>query len=66
MGRIGSGNHGGKPTVEAGLGLDLNRLIRQGTFKPRCAWGGSIVWTEVSSEQPRRGKVGVPHNRINT
>ncbi len=49
MGGIGSGNHGGKPTVEESLVLDLNRLIRQGTFKPGCAWGGSVVWTEVSS-----------------
>ena len=61
MGGIGSGNHGGEPTVEDSLVLDLNRLIRQGTFKPGCAWGGSIVWTEVSSGQPRRGKaLGFP------
>jgi hypothetical protein len=49
MGGIGSGNHGGRPTVEDGLVLDLNRLIQQGTFRPGHAWGGSIVWTEVSS-----------------
>ena len=49
MGGVGSGDHGGKPTVEDCLVLDLNRLIRQGTFKPGCAWGGSIVWTEVNS-----------------
>ncbi len=49
MGGIGSGNHGGKPSVEGGLVLDLNRLIRQGTFRPGRAWGGSIIWTEVSS-----------------
>jgi hypothetical protein len=28
MGDIGSGNHGGKPAVEDGLVLDLDRLIR--------------------------------------
>ena len=49
MGGIGSGNHGGKPTVEDGLVLDLNRLIRHGTFRLGCAWAGSIDWTEVSS-----------------
>jgi hypothetical protein len=49
MGGIGSGNHGGKPTVEDGLVLDLNRLIQQGTFRPGHAWGGSIVWSEVHS-----------------
>jgi hypothetical protein len=34
MGGIGSGNHGGRPTVEDGLVLDLNRLIRQRIFRP--------------------------------
>jgi hypothetical protein len=48
MGGIGSGNHGGRPTVEDGLVLDLNRLIRQRIFRPG-GWAGSIVWSEVSS-----------------
>jgi hypothetical protein len=48
MGGIGSGNHGGRPTVEDGLVLDLNRLIRQRIFRPG-GWSGSIVWSEVHS-----------------
>ncbi len=49
MGGIGSGNHGGKPTVEDGLVLDLNRLIQQGFLKPGCSCVGSIVWSEVAT-----------------
>jgi hypothetical protein len=48
MGGYGSGNHGGKPTVEDGLVLDLNRLIRQGYFRPGT-WRGSIIWREIYS-----------------
>jgi hypothetical protein len=48
MGGIGSGNHGGRPTVEDGLVLDLYRLIRQRIFRPG-GWGGSIIWSEVYS-----------------
>ena len=48
MGGIGSGNHGGRPTVEGGLVLDLYRLIRQRVLGP--GWrAGSIVWSEVYS-----------------
>ncbi len=49
MGGIGSGNHGGKPTVEGGLVLDLYRLMRQGFLKPGCSCVGSIVWSEVAT-----------------
>src|SRR5215217_2658497 len=49
MGGSGSGNHGGRPTVEGGLVLDLYRLIRQGTFKPGQSRSGSIIWTETHS-----------------
>lgn len=49
MGGLGSGNHGGRPTVEGGLVLDLNRLMRLRVFRPGYAWGGSIVWSEVYS-----------------
>ena len=52
MGGIGSGNHRGKPIVEDGLVLDLNRLIRQGTFKPGCAWAGSTLALSYRSNGP--------------
>lgn len=48
MGGIGSGNHGGRPMVEGGVVLDVNKLIRDGTFRPG-SWHGLIVWTEVYS-----------------
>jgi hypothetical protein len=49
MGGIGSGNHGGKPTVKDGLVLDLNRLIRQDLITSSGFRVGSINWSEVSS-----------------
>jgi hypothetical protein len=49
MGGFGSGNHGGRATVEDGLVLDLNRLIRLRMFKPGETSSGSIVWIEVYS-----------------
>jgi hypothetical protein len=32
MGGMGSGRSGGRPTVEDGLTLNLNKLIRERTF----------------------------------
>jgi hypothetical protein len=46
MGGYGSGNRGGRPTIEDGLVLDLNKLIRDGLFRPGT-WTGSIIWSEV-------------------
>ena len=57
MGGYNSGRHGGRPTVESGLTLDLYRLIRQGLFKPGEYRGGSIIWTRVGSGE-RVGSVG--------
>ncbi|MFC1458774.1 hypothetical protein ACETIH_19160 [Microvirga arabica] len=44
MGGYGSGNHGGRPTVEDSLVLDLNKLIRDQMFRPQCALRGSMAW----------------------
>jgi hypothetical protein len=52
VGGYGSGRHGGRPTVEGGLTLDLYRLIRQGLFKPGQYRSGSIVWAEVGTGEP--------------
>jgi hypothetical protein len=46
MGGYGSGNHGGKPTVEAALKLDLHHLIRNGSFRPGATVTGSLAWTD--------------------
>ncbi len=49
MGGYGSGRYGGRPTVEAGLTLDLAKLIRDRLFRPGQGWGGSLVWTNTGT-----------------
>ena len=45
MGGYGSGRSGGRSTVEDGLTLNLNKLIRERTFCPNQERRGSIAWT---------------------
>lgn len=45
MGGFGSGRQGGSPTVESGLTLDINRLIRQRTIVPARHVSGFLTWT---------------------
>jgi hypothetical protein len=49
MGGTGSGNYGGRPTVEDALKLDLHYLIRQGSFRPGARVTGSLTWTDTYS-----------------
>jgi hypothetical protein len=49
MGGTGSGNYGGRPTVEDALKLDLHRLIRTGSFQPGARVTGSLTWTDPYS-----------------
>jgi hypothetical protein len=49
MGGTGSGNHGGRPTVESALKLDLHHLIRTGSFRPGATVTGSLAWTDPYS-----------------
>ncbi len=51
MGGTGSGNHGGRPTVENALKLDLHHLIRNGSFRPGATVAGSLAWTDTYSGQ---------------
>ena len=53
MGGTGSGNYGGKPTVEAALKLDLHHLIRQGSFRPNATVTGSLAWTNTDTGEQR-------------
>ncbi|GEO19439.1 hypothetical protein [Microvirga aerophila] len=53
MGGTGSGNHGGRPTIEHALKLDLHHLIRQGSFRLGATMTGSLTWTDTSSGQQR-------------
>jgi hypothetical protein len=45
----GSGRQGGSPTVENGLTLDLNRLIRQRDILPGRHISGSLTWSDAQS-----------------
>jgi hypothetical protein len=49
MGGTGSGNYGGRPTVEDALKLDLHHLIRNGSFRPGARVTGSLTWTDTYS-----------------
>ena len=57
MGGYGSGRSGGRPTTESGLTLTLSKLLRDQLFRPGCAWGGSIVWTNTTTGE-RVGSIG--------
>ena len=46
MGGYGSGRSGGRPTTDSGLTLTL---LRDQLFRPGCAWGGSLVWTNTTT-----------------
>lgn len=39
VGGLGSGRQGGRPTVEAGFALDINKLLRDRSIRP-----GQRVW----------------------
>jgi hypothetical protein len=49
MGGYGSGRSGGRPTTDSGLTLTLSKLLRDQLFRPGCAWGGSLVWTNTTT-----------------
>jgi hypothetical protein len=57
MGGFGSGRSGGRLTTENGLTLTLSKLFRDGLFRPGCAWGGSLVWTNTTTGE-RVGSIG--------
>ena len=52
MGGSGSGRWGGRRTTDCAFALNLDRLIRQGQFKPGYAVGGTIVWTRNGEPEP--------------
>ena len=49
MGGYGSGRSGGRPTVESGLTLDLQRLFKSGWLKADARTSGLLRWTLVST-----------------
>lgn len=46
MGGIGSGRYGGRPTVESGLCLNINTLLRDGLFKHKAS-SGILTWRNL-------------------
>jgi hypothetical protein len=57
MGGYGSGRSGGRPTTDNGLTLSLPKLMRDRLLRPDCAWGGSLVWTNLNTGE-RIGSIG--------
>ncbi|NBC37916.1 hypothetical protein GTZ99_15280 [Novosphingobium sp. FSY-8] len=45
MGGIGSGRHGGRPTAESSLKIDLAWMARRGWVKQGQRWHGTLAWT---------------------
>ena len=39
----------GRATIESGLALDINKLVRDGNMRPGEWCSGSLRWTRVSS-----------------
>lgn len=65
MGGYNSGNHGGRPTVEASLALDLSKLLRDGCARPNASTRGSLIWTNTSTGQ-RTASIGYEANLADT
>ncbi len=49
MGGSGSGQWGGRPTVEGSLALDVNRLLRDGTLQRGASTWGTLAWRNSHS-----------------
>ena len=57
MGGRRSGRSAGRATTDDGLSLSLPKLLRDRLFRPGCAWGGSLVWTNTTTGE-RVGSIG--------
>ena len=69
MGGYNSGNHGGRPTVEASLALNLPKLLGDRRNRPQGSWQGSWVWTnsdtgEQTASIRYEAKLEGTHGRI--
>ncbi len=63
MGGSGSGRQWGcgRATVEDGLSLDINKLIRDGNIRPGQWCSGTLSWTRVASDE-EVGSIGYEAN----
>jgi hypothetical protein len=64
MGGYGSGRQGGRPTVESGLTLDINRLLRQRNILPGKHVSGSLKWSYVHSGE-KTASIGYEASLLN-
>ena len=64
MGGYGSGRQGGGPTVESGLALDINRLLRQRNILPGKHVSGSLSWSYVHSGE-KTASIGYEASLVN-
>lgn len=51
MGGFGSGRYGGRPTVESGLTLDINELLRNRIIVPGSQVFGSLRWSKSRTNE---------------
>ncbi len=63
MGGLGSGRHWGcgRTTVEDGLTLDINKLVRDGIIRPAQWRSGTLRWTWVATGE-ESGSIGYEAN----
>jgi hypothetical protein len=66
MGGFGSGRYGGRPTIESGLTLDINRLLRKGDMVPGKHVSGALIWSNVrTGEQEQIASIGYEASLVN-
>ena len=65
MGGLGSGRHWGcgRTTVEDGLTLDINKLVRDGYMRPGNWCSGALSWTRMASGE-EVGNIGYEANLL--
>jgi hypothetical protein len=68
MGGMGSGSYyrwHSKQTVEDGLSLDINKLIRDGSVRQGIAWQGTLVWSNTRTGE-KIASIGYEANLVKT
>jgi len=64
MGGFGSGRQSGRPTVESGLTLNINRLLRQRSILPGKHVSGSLTWSNTRTGE-KTASIGYEASLVN-
>ncbi len=64
MGGFGSGRQSGRPTVESGLTLDINWLLRQRSILPGKYVFGSLTWSNTDTGE-KAASIGYEASLLN-